>query len=229
MEKERGTKLIATFALVLAIIGLSVGFAAYSRNLDINTLEGTITTADTELDVFFDNNQTKGDELGNVKGTGTAAVTDEVGAAIANGTLNATPSSNPTISGFVAEFSEKGQEVEYTFYVYNNSPHKAYLESAAFLNGGSPKTCTAIDEVDETNKENACDEINLHLEIDGKKIVSTDSASFETHVIEPGAWKEVVVRIAYDGTEHALPDGDVKVTFDGIRLSYTTIEQSTQS
>jgi len=226
MEKERNTKIIAIAALVVAVVGLSIGFAAYSRSLDITDIEAGVSTEDTELDVFFDNDTTKSNELAVVKGVGAAAVTNETGAVINNVELNSNSDTNPTISNFRAAFTEKGQEVTYTFYVYNNSAHTAYLESANFLTADPDhKTCEAVGNVDATNLEHACEEINMYLEIGDAQILSTKGDSFASHSIAAGEWKEVVVRIAYDGTQYSLPDGDMKVIFDGIRLGYTTIKQ----
>lgn len=225
MEKERSTKIIAIIALVIAVIGLSIGFAAYTRNLEITDLEGSVNPGAMDLDVFFDNDQEKDNDLAVVKGVGTASVADETGATITNSDLNS--GSNPTISGFRAKFTQKGQSVKYTFYVYNNSPYNAYLESVNFTGNAPHKTCVAIDteNTNDVNVQNACEDITLSLSVGNDTILSTGDASFKSHTIAAGTWQEVVVEIAYDGTAHPVPDGDMKVTFDGIRLGYTTIEQ----
>lgn len=225
MEKERSTKTIAIIALVVAVASLSIGFAAYTRNLEITDIEGTVTPGDMDLDVFFDNDQTKGNDLVVVKGIGTAAVEDETGATINNTSLDS--GANPTISDFRANFSKKGESVTYTFYVYNNSPYNAYLESVTFTGAEPHKTCVALDPKDENDEvvANACKDITLSLQVGTDTILSTGESTFKSHTIGAGNWQEVTVTIAYDGTEYPLPAGDMKVTFAGIRLGYTTIAQ----
>lgn len=224
MEKERSTKVIAVIALIAAVFGLSIGFAAYSRTLDITNLEATVTPSESELDVFFDNDQVKDNELAVVKGEGTGAVSTETGATITNPALNS--GTQPTITGFTANFTAKGQSVLYTFYVYNNSPYNAYLESVSFTGATPHKTCEATAAgTNATLVQNACNDITLSLKVGSDTILSTNTAEFKTHTIAAGAWQPVVVEIAYDGTTYPLPDGDMKVTFDGIKLNYTTIAQ----
>ena len=174
MEKERSSKILAVIALIVAVVGLTVGFAAYTRSLNITNLEGTVNPGESELDIFFDNDQEKGNDLAVVKGVGDAALATETGATITNPELNS--GSNPTISGFQAQFKQKGQKVEYTFYVYNNSPYAAYLEKVNFTGDATHKTCEAIGTA--TNAalvENACKDINISLKIDDTKILSTNA------------------------------------------------------
>ena len=48
MEKERGAKLIAVIALLVAVAGLTIGYAAYSSTLTIN---GTATVDPADWNV----------------------------------------------------------------------------------------------------------------------------------------------------------------------------------
>lgn len=224
MEKERSSKILAIIALIVAVVGLTIGFAAYTRSLDITNLQGTVNPGESELDVIFDNDQEKGNDLAVVKGVGEAALASETGATITNPELNS--GSNPTISGFQAQFKEKGQKVEYTFYVYNNSPYSAYLDEVKFTGNEPHKTCTAIGTgVNATLVANACNDINVSLKVDDATILSTNGGTFASHTIAAGAFKKVVVELAYDGENYPLPDGDMRVIFDGIQLHYTTIAQ----
>lgn len=225
MEKERSTKVVAVLALIIAVIGLTVGYAAYTRSLDITDLQGTVNPGDSELDVFFDNDTTKDNALAVVRGEGTAVLPTETGAEITNPVLNS--GGNPTITGFRAKFTAKNQTVTYKFYVYNNSPYNAYLTGASFTGTAPHKTCAALDGVT-ANADviaNACQDITLSLKVGDETILSTGNASFASHTIQAGEWKEVFVTMAYDGTQYPLPDGDMSVAFDGIQLSYSTIAQ----
>ena len=50
MEKERSSKLIAIIALVVAVAGLSFGFAAFTKDLNINFSESNVNVSG-DLDV----------------------------------------------------------------------------------------------------------------------------------------------------------------------------------
>ena len=43
--------------MFIAIFGFSIGFAAYSRNLEISDIEGTVQPGDAELDIIIDDDQ----------------------------------------------------------------------------------------------------------------------------------------------------------------------------
>ena len=224
-KKKNNNKMIAMICLVVVVFALTLGFAANSRNLDITNIGGTVNPGERELDVIFDNDQVANNDLNVVKGEGSAADELESGAVITNPTV---PGVAPVISGFRSNFSEKGQSVEYKFYVHNKSEYTAYLESAQFtVSTGEHKSCVAVSPgtANPTHISNACKDITLSLLVDGSAILSTDGASFKSHSINVNEWKEITVKIAYDGTTYPLPDGDMKVEFDGIRLLYTTIEQ----
>lgn len=224
-KTKKNNKNLAVVCFLAIMFALTLGFAANSKNLDILNIGANVNPEAIDLDVIFDNDQTSGNALGVVKGTGTGADTSETGATITNPTTSNTA---PTISGFNAKLTEKGQTVEYKFYVYNKSPYTAYLENVQFTSSTEGhKNCVALSPsaTNPTLVSNACKDITFSLSVDGKTILSTGAATFESHSINVNSWKEVTIKIAYDGTQYPLPDGDMKVTFDGIRLIYTTLEQ----
>ena len=223
MEKQRSTKVIIVIALVAAVFGLSLGFAAYSRNLNITDIDATVKPGESELDVFFDNDQIKDNELAPVKGEGAGAVTNESGATITNAALNS--GTQPIINGFTANFTAKGQKVVYAFFVYNNSPYNAYLNELSFIDTPT-KSCEAVDPTTTNSSliQNACEDITLSLKIDGLTVLSTGDSSPVSHTLSPGRWKKVEVEINYRGNNYPLPDGAMKVSFSGIRIGYSTIK-----
>ena len=224
-KKKNKNKALIAICFIVTMLGITLGFAANSRNLDITNIGANVNPEAVDLDVIFDNDQVASNNIATVKGVGTGADPTEPGATITNPSVAGVA---PVISGFTSKFTEKGQNVEYKFYVYNQSPYKAFLEKAQFtIETGEHKTCTAISAgtANETNIANACKDITLSLIVDGNTILSTGSSTFTTHSIDVNTWKEITVKIAYDGNDYPLPDGDMKVSFDAIRLFYTTIEQ----
>ena len=52
MERDRSAKIIAIVALCVAVVGLSIGFAAFSNNLTIKS-NATVTPNQNDFDVNF--------------------------------------------------------------------------------------------------------------------------------------------------------------------------------
>lgn len=224
-KKSSNKSLFVVLCSMVIVLTLTIGFAAYSRNVEISNIGANVNPNEVDLEVIFDNDQDASNELSVVKGVGEGADPIETGAIITNPTVSGVA---PVISGFTSKFTEKGQSVEYTFYVHNDSSYTAFLESAEFtVATGTHKTCVAVSTgtTNSTTIQNACEDITLSVIVDDKTILSTGASAFLSHSIPVNGFKEIKVRIAYDGATYPLPDGDMRVTFDGIRLLYTTIEQ----
>ena len=119
MERERSGKVIAIATLIVGIIGLSLGFAAFSTSLNITS------SADVPIDASVWNVgfSTEDDAMtpGNVTGSGsngTLALTQFVISQGTNAVLNTTNNSS----------------VEYDFYIYNGGDLDAYLNTVTMGN-----------------------------------------------------------------------------------------------
>ena len=124
MERERSGKVIAIATLIVGIIGLSLGFAAFSTTLNITS------SADVPVDasvwkVGFSNVQTS---------IPASAVT-------VNGQTNSANNGTLSLTQFVisqttnAELSTtNGSKVEYDFYIVNEGDLDAYLNSVTMGN-----------------------------------------------------------------------------------------------
>ena len=97
MEKERKIKTLSLVALIVAVLGLTVAFAALSQTLTIN---GTASVNSAEWDIHFEN-------LSEPTITGDAR---EEGKALING---------KRIEGYDIYLSKPGDKVEYTFDIVN--------------------------------------------------------------------------------------------------------------
>lgn len=126
MERQKSGKVIAIVALLFAVAGLSLGFAAYSTTLNITS------SADVKLDsnawkIGF-STATTAITPGTVTGTLTGAETNDN-----PGTLNlqqfvisqTTPATLHTTNG---------SKVEYNFYIVNEGDLDAYLNSITMGN-----------------------------------------------------------------------------------------------
>ena len=220
-SKDRTYQVIAIVALVIGVCALTVGFAAFTTNLTINS-SATVRPASTVLDVVFSRQKTAVNE-----GTIT-------GVPVNNATAGTATLSNLTVSNIHADFTQPGEKVTYTFYVYNNSPFTAYLTNVnfGFASGTDFKVCSAANDGNPANPATdftaACADITFKLSIEDQTNVTnlTDSANGSTiadsNGIAAGTGKTVTVEIAYpDGSD--IADGDFNVAFGDVELTYSSV------
>lgn len=123
MEKDRSSKVVAIAALIVAVVGLGIGFAAFSSTLTINS-SATVNPTNTFKVQFSKESSalTKGTVSGVVAGEG--AVAADATISDADDYLIA--------DGLAATFTAPGQTVSYTFYARNTGEYIAYLRSITF-------------------------------------------------------------------------------------------------
>jgi len=230
MEKDRSSKVIAIIALFVAVIGLSIGFASFSRTLEIessaevtpvNTFSVVFSSSDSEV---LENAVTP--VLTPDPTTNQNVILSATNATISNGVT-------PTISNLAATFSEPGQKVEYTFYVHP-SEFDAYLRAVTFNNVTGDtltKKCVAKDASDTTASTvtAACESINLSVELtDSNDTATTFKATNDTisgHKLLKDSFKPVKVTIEY-AADGAKADGDFTVSFGSVSLLYKTVDKT---
>ena len=256
MEKKRGNQVMAIAALFIAVIGLSLGFAAFSNTLTISS-GATVNPSESNFDIDFTNaNSTTGLPSGATLpyvtgGVPTASITNPAGLTVTNGTMTNSGEGSPLVSGLSAEFTEPGQSVTYNFYTMNTGHLVGYLREINFAGSIScsasevtssrtPATSGLVDE--------ACKDMRIAITVDGtatqtysnKGPNTTADANYHNagttaitgHSIATGAFHTVAVTIAYDKDTSVnneagnTVDGPVTVTFPSIRLVYRSVEGS---
>ena len=215
MERDHSAKIIAIVSLCVAIVGLSIGFAAFSNNLTIKS-NATVTPNASDFDVNFSTSNTS--ELdGTVSGVGTNSATAE-DATIDN-------SDSPTITGLKANFTEPGQKVTYSFYAHNAGKYAAYLNNVTYANVSgktATKVCTAGTGTDATMVEAACNGISVSVKV-GNDTYTGSMDSITNHLLDLDDYEEVVVTIEYaNGATRA--DGEFEVAFGDITLTYESVD-----
>ncbi len=135
MERERSGKVIAIATLLVGILGLSLGFAAFSTRLNI----ASVAEVDVDASVWkvgfstVNSDITSGTVSGQTNSTanGALGLTQFVISQATNATLNTT----------------NGSKVEYDFFIVNDGDLDAYLNSVtmgtiscAYNEGVGPKT-----------------------------------------------------------------------------------------
>ena len=218
MEKNRGSKIVAVVALCVAVVGVTLGFAAFSNTLNIKS-SATVNPSGDTFNIDF---SSSADEVVDGAVTPTSNPSSVVAgeATINNG------GSNPEISGLTATFTEPGQSATYTFYVHNIGEYDAFLKSITYNNaasGSTFRTCTAGSSTTDELVQAACDDITVSVKVGSDAEVTTTSSGITGHELAIDANETVVVEIEYAaGGDRA--DGDFTVAFGDIALLYSTVD-----
>ncbi len=203
MRNNTGAKYVIVFALLISVAALSIGFAAFTSTL---TIQSSATVGGGNFNVSLSKVST-GVTTGAV--TATVTPTGVTGFTADSATLSAT-----TISGLKANFTAPGQTVKYSFYAYNDGEFLAYLNSVNL--GG--KTCTAGTGTNQTYVNNACNGITLTVKV-GSNTYSTSNTSISSHTLAKDTGEAVEVTIEY-ASGSATADGDFTVAFGDTTLIY---------
>ena len=211
MRNSNGTKYIIILALLIAVTGLSLGFAAFSNTLTIKS-SATVTNP-SDSGVVLSTSKTAA-STGNVTPTTTGGASGST-ASIAS----ATPT---TISNVKATFTGPGQTVVYTLAAYNTGDFLYYLNQ---VNLGS-KTCTAKSGTTQSYVDTACNSISISVKV-GSTTYSSTNTSISSHSLAKATGEDVVVTISY-ASGGAVADGDFDVAFGDangdIKLVYGTAD-----
>lgn len=215
MERNRSSKIIAVVALVVAVFGLTLGFAAFSNTLTISS-SAYVSPSSDNFKVGFSTSATA-TATGNLAGTASGSAT--AGTATLSGTA---------ISGIKANLTAPGETVTYTFYVRNTGEYDAFLNSITFENvsgASAPKVCTAVDPTKTTASlvSAACEDISVSVKVGSDAAVSGSVASVSNHSLLKTANETVVVTITY-ATNGDRADGDFNVSFGDLKLVYGTVD-----
>lgn len=203
MEHNRSTKVVAIIALLVGVLGLSVGFSAYSKVLNIQNVQATVQGNASNFQVVLSTasgSASEGTVTGSGSGTGSA-------------TLTATEITNLT-----ATFgsTQKG-DIVYKFYVYNPGNFTAYLKSVTI----GTKSCAKDGEATDSLVQAACADITAKVKVgELQEFTATSSSVTDTTGIAPKKSVEVTVTINNSGA-HPV-DGNFKATFGPTSLNYST-------
>ncbi len=229
MEKEKSGRIIAIVALVIAVIGLSVGFAAFSTNLNIGTA-ARLTPSGTNWNVGFsidgtniESTSTAGTKAANEQGNpGVIDVTKYTIGQNTNATLSATAGSSVsyslnilnkgTLTAYLAEVNLDNVSI-----TCSNAPagSSSQVDSNTTSNGGNTATITQAE----------CEAMfSVTLTINSTDYTSTTNGSGS---ISAGNGVPVTLTVAYTNTAAAQAaaaklDGDIIVSIGTITVVYTS-------
>ena len=218
MEKDRGSRIIAIVALLVGVVGLSIGFAAFSNTLTISS-SAEVTPDQSKFNVDFTSASS-----GDVSTTPIQPATKNPETLVAaNGTID--NSGDPTVTGLHATFTEPGQSVTYNFWAKNIGEYIAYLKSITIANATGAETykkCTAKTGTTQSLVDAACNGISMTVKVGEENATSSSIASISGHSLAIDGFDPIIVTISYaDGS--AIADGDFDVAFGDITLTYSSV------
>ena len=216
MEKNRSGQFIALLALIVAIVGVSVGFAAFSSALSIQS-SANVKPDQSTLNVDFSSSDTAV-VTNAIKPTTTPTTVVATDATIDN-------SADPVIRNLSATFKEPGQKAVYTFYAYNAGELEAFLKSIVYENVSSKnsnKVCTAGEGTTDALVQKACEGISLKVKVGTEAETSSGIASISNHSLGKKKSEEITVTLEY-ASDATRADGDFTVSFGDVTLNYSSV------
>ena len=229
MEKNNDSKVIAIIALVIAVAGLSIGFAAFSTTLNIGST-ANVEVGNDEWNVgFAANSEMAPLDRANAQTVNgqTAGENNGVAKLMKYTFYQDTPATISTTAG---------SKVEYSFNIKNDGRINASLASITFGSLTCAYIANAADrtETDEDNlgttysagtgtisAEDCATMFNVSLSIGNPATVYTKDSSSFNNTINAGAVAPVKLTIEATGNAPAtIPNGDFTVTLGNTTVNY---------
>ena len=228
MEKERSSKLLAIIALVVAVCGLSFGFAAFTKDLNITFSESNVKV-NGDLDVkLYGHDKENGGVDYNSRTVVPYLISD--GVEVTPLTIS---EDRTSISVGSVNFNSSGLLVEYLIVLFNHSEYDAYFKKIEFLNYGETgefKVCTALPGTSQDLVDQACDNIHVYLSLANGN-VTIDSSNVDKYdfdvikeYIDNGEFLPILLSIVYD-EDAVVPNGDFKINFGGIKFKFSSLSE----
>ena len=232
MKQNKQSKLVAILALCVSVVGLTLGFAAFSNTLTISS-SATVSPNESDFDINVygmdeetacDNNRTLESFTSTDK-----SVPDCVSTA-KSATISEIKDDGKsiTISNINIGFSAPGEYAYYYYIIKNEGEYDAYIDTAQFSPfdysaGGAPKTCTAATETNVDMVNNACSDIILSADITGIKGENFVDVT-ESSVYQLGKGESILLEMGIEYNEDGeRADGDFSVEFDPITIEFTSV------
>ena len=183
--RSNDSKYITIIALVLAVVGISIGFAAYSNSLQIQA-EASVTGGGGVTPPMVGGLSVSP----TTQQDGTVTPTTTGGASGEAASLSASQIQNISV-----HFTDVGQTATYTFYSVNATTFPLYLNDVVF---GS-KTCTASNANGNPATQHltdACNDITMTIAIGAEDFTETQN-NINNHAIAATSYEVVTVTIEY--------------------------------
>lgn len=201
-RRDNGLKVAVIAALIISLVAVGIGFAAFSTTL---TIEGTATVQNSTWDVHF--SDIARDE----------SSTTGVGTTLPTITDNAQAGSNTEdtlINAFDVTFTQPNQKAVYLITVLNAGTYDANLSAYTLGTKACTNTGTANGESDATN---VCNNVNFTLTYANGDAIATGAT------LAKGATAQLKLTVEYKDITDAslLPKDKVTVSLGTTTLTYS--------
>lgn len=235
MLRERRKKIIIIAVLMFAVVGISLGFAAFSNNLKISA-SSEVQPLNTLKVLFSSSNMVQEEVPGNIAITlaPNGETTNYPAFSASTPVISNEAVNSPVLSNLKATFVRPGESVSYLLYIHNASSYDAQLTSIVFGN----KRCTAKTGTSQSLVDRACSEIDISVTVGGgtgepsavsKSQNTSSNNAVSDHVLAAGEYETVLVRLSYadlsSGAGNTDINGDFDVTFGDVTLTYTSANE----
>lgn len=206
MNREREMKTLVIAALVISVVAIGVGFAAFSTTLQINGT-ATVNTVGKTWDVRFENIEKTAESTTGV---------DSSVPTISNGTAGENKT-NTAIGTITAAFTAPKQKLQYKITVKNAGTYDAKL-TAASIPTLDTITVTGTGDAAETDAAN----VKKHLKFSFTKLDGS-AVTAETDTLDAGATQDYLYTIEYEDLTNAaeLPKAQVSISIPQTILTFS--------
>lgn len=205
MEKERKSKKIVLVILLILLLALSIGFAAFTKELTIKS-GATVKPDENLFKVVFSS-----------KADSSAEGSPVLGGKAEGGSFG---KDTTTISGLMANLKAPGEQATWKFYSYNAGEYEAFLNKVTV--GTISCTPDAETEPDPAKVVEAAKHIHIKVSVGGTEFTETNQ-SIDSHSLEKGKGEEIIVTLTY-GEDSPLVDGNFNVSIGDIQLLYESAD-----
>ena len=210
MSSYRKTKVLTIIALVIAIVTLGVGFAAFSTTLNISSSASVSPSSDNFSIGFYANKSQSSNSTVTIF---PSMSTDSTGSSID------IIGGSKTLSGLEAHFLKPGDVVTYDVVIKNDGEYDAYLNS---VNMSQNATCVAEDEATDSLVQSACEGIKIAFMLDGYD----ENVSGNVNIpIAVGEYLDAQIIMRYR-EDASYADGPFSVSFEPITLDFSTVQST---
>lgn len=171
MEKKRTSKIIAIVAIIIALLGLSFSFAAFSTNLSI---DGAGKMSGRNWDIHFEN----------LSSANLVGAVEELQKPVINGNTT-------SISTFRVRFNESKDSISYIFDIVNDGEIDAKLTTLSI----PEPTCTGIGDSKENDENLVCNNLRYNL-----TYMNNDSLRIGD-ILKKNSSVKVKLTLSYEGNE----------------------------
>lgn len=232
MKQNRQSKIVSILALCVSVLGITLGFAAFSNTLTISS-SATVkpNESDFNINVYgMDETQACNDErtLESMNSKDISAPDCVSTAKSATISEIKDDGKSITISNIKVGLSEPGEYAYYYYMIKNEGEYDAYIDTAQFNvfkydEGGAPHTCSAATGTNVDMVDNACADITLSADvtgINGEEFVNVLESS--VYKLEKGDSILLEMGIEYKSSG-ARADGDFSVEFAPITIEFSSV------